>query len=189
MRDAVSDLEAKGVASVAHGKGTTVNPVEQWNTLDPAVLMLMNGENAFIQLDELRSILEPELAALAAERISDAEIEALRELADLPENDSVEQHVERDMAFHTALARATRNPVLMVVLSSVDDLLRESRRRAMTVPGELAKARAGHQAVFDAIRKRDPGATRQAMAAHMNQVAGALTRSDSPRPHKREPAF
>lgn len=189
VREALSGLEAKGVASVAHGRGTTVNPREQWNALDPEVLMLMNGEDAFLHLDELRSILEPELAALAAERITGAEIETLRELAELPENDSVEQHVIRDMNFHTAIARATRNPVLMVVMSSVDDLLRESRRRAITVPGELGNARAGHAAVFEAIERRDPVAARQAMAAHMSQVAGALGRYKDYAHKRPEPSF
>ena len=174
IREAVSDLAAKGIASVTHGRGTTVNPIEQWNALDPAVLMLMNGEDAFAQLDELRRILEPEMAALAAERITEQEIAAMRLLTDLPAEDSVEQHVERDMYFHLAIARATRNPVLMVVMSSVDELLRESRRRAITVPGELAKARVGHQAVFEAIARHDAAAARQAMWGHMNQVAGAL---------------
>lgn len=174
IREALSDLEANGVITVAHGKGSTVTPREQWNALDPEVLMLMGGEEAFAQLDELRHILEPALAALAAERIDDAGLEALRQLADLPDDDTVEQHVERDMAFHNAIARATRNPVLMVVMSSIDPLLRESRRRAMAVPGELAKARASHHAVFAAIASRDPAAASAAMTAHMQQVAGAL---------------
>jgi GntR family transcriptional regulator, transcriptional repressor for pyruvate dehydrogenase complex len=176
VREALSDLAAKGVANVTHGRGTSVNPVEQWNALDPTVLMLMNGEQAFDQLDEVRRIVEPELAALAAERITDAELETLRAISDLPEDDTMEQHVERDMNFHLAIARATRNPVLLVVLSSLDDLLRESRRRAFAVPGALAKARASHLAVFEAISRRDPVSARRAMVSHMEQVADAIAR-------------
>ncbi len=174
IREAISDLQAKGVIRVTHGRGSTVNPREQWNALDPQVLMLIGGEDAFVQLDELRRIVEPEMAALAAERITEPEVEALRRVADLPATDTVEQHVEHDLNFHLTIARATRNPVLLVVMLSVDELLRESRRRAMAVSGELAKARTHHAAVFEAIASHDPDRARREMAAHMAQVAAAL---------------
>jgi len=174
VREALSSLAARGIVSVRHGSGTTVNPTSEWNTLDPQVLMLLHGNNAFGQLIEMRRILEPELAALAAERITPKELEDLRAVSDLPEDDSVEQHVERDTRFHLQIAKATHNPVLLIVISSVTELLRESRRRSIVVAGELAKARAWHHAIFAAIEKGDSHAAREAMAAHIGQVRGSL---------------
>jgi DNA-binding FadR family transcriptional regulator len=174
VREALGSLGAKGILSVRQGRGTTVNPVELWNTLDPEVLMLLQGDRVFDKLIEMRRILEPELAALAATNITPKEIEALRLISDLPETDTMEQHVERDTTYHVFIARATHNPVLLIVFSSISDMLRESRRRTFSVPGELAKARHWHHAIFSAIEKHDAEAARQAMAAHLGQVREAL---------------
>jgi GntR family transcriptional repressor for pyruvate dehydrogenase complex len=125
-------------------------------------------------LIQFRRILEPELAALAAQNISDEELEELRFFSDLPDTDTVEDHVERDTTFHLIIARATQNPVLLIVLSSVSELLRESRRHTFAVPNELAKARDWHHVIFEAISSRDPAAARQAMLTHLGQVESGL---------------
>jgi DNA-binding FadR family transcriptional regulator len=174
VREALGALIAKGILSTRQGSGTTVNQIEQWNTLDSAILMLRDGDNTFDQLQEVRRIIEPELGALAAERITPEELEALRPLSDLPLNDTIEQHIERDTSFHVAIARATKNTVLQIVLSSISDLLRESRRRSFLVPGELAAAREWHQIIFAAIERHDAAGARQAMVEHMGQVRRSL---------------
>jgi len=177
VRESISSLEAKGIVSVRQGRGTTVNPVDEWNTLDSQVLILLHGDEILSQLMETRSIFEPEMAALAAERISDDELASLQLCSELPEDDSVEEHVERDMNFHLMIARATHNPVLLMVLSSTSELLREGRRRIFIVPGELTKAREWHRAIYTAIAQRDAVAAREAMAGHMEQVRLGLERS------------
>jgi DNA-binding FadR family transcriptional regulator len=176
VRESIGSLEAKGIVNVRQGRGTTVNPVDEWNTLDSQVLLLLHGDEVFGQLMETRQIIEPEMAALAAERIHDDELEPLRLCSKLPEDDSVEEHVERDINFHLMIAKATHNPVLLMVLSSTSELLREGRRRIFNVPGELAKAREWHQAIYEAIASRDAEGARQAMAGHMEQVRLGLAR-------------
>jgi GntR family transcriptional repressor for pyruvate dehydrogenase complex len=170
VRESIGSLEAMGIVDVRQGRGTTVNPVDEWNTLDSQVLLLLHGDEVFSQLMETRQIIEPDMAALAAKRILDDELEALRLCSELPEDDSVEEHVERDMNFHLMIAKATHNPVLLMVLSSTSELLREGRRRIFNVPGELARARQWHHAIYEAIASRDADAAREAMAAHMEQV-------------------
>jgi GntR family transcriptional repressor for pyruvate dehydrogenase complex len=177
VREALGSLQAWGIISVRHGRGATVNPIDEWNTLDPQVLLLLHSDEAIHQLMETRRIIEPEMAALAAERITDAELELLRAHKDLPETDSMEEHVERDINFHLQIAKATHNPVLLMVLTSTSDLLREGRRRIFMVPGELAKARDWHQAIFEAIERRDPEGARAAMANHTEQVRQGLLRA------------
>jgi GntR family transcriptional repressor for pyruvate dehydrogenase complex len=174
VREALGALIAKGILSTRQGSGTTVNLIEQWNTLDPVILMLRDGDSTFDQLQEVRRIIEPELCALAAERIIPAELEVLRPLSELPLNDTIDQHVERDTSFHVAIARATKNTVLQIVLSSISDLLREGRRRSFHVPGELAAAREWHKIIFSAIERHDAEGARRAMAEHMGQVQRSL---------------
>lgn len=177
VREALGSLLAKGIVSVRQGKGTTVNAIDEWNTLDPEVILLLHEEDVFDQLIQMRRIIEPELAALAAENITDEILEELRNVSDLPDDDTVEQHVVRDNLFHLTIARATGNPVLLIVLSSVSELLKESRRLTFSVPGEMPKARQWHKAIFEAIEARDPDAAREAMATHIQQVRDGLKRA------------
>lgn len=174
VREAIGALIAKGILTTRQGSGTTVNQIEQWNTLDPAILMLRDGDDTLDQLQEVRSIIEPELCALAAERITPEELEVLRPLSELPLDDTIEQHIDRDTSFHVAIARATKNTVLQIVLSSISDLLREGRRRSFHVPGELAAAREWHKIIFAAIERHDAAGARQAMVEHMSQVRRSL---------------
>ena len=174
VREALVALLAKGVLSTRQGSGTTVNPPEQWNTLDPMIIMLRNGDDTFDQLQEVRRIIEPELCALAAERISPEEIEALRLQSVLQLNDTIEQHIDHDTSFHMAIAMATKNTVLQIMMASISDLLRESRRRSYINPREAAEAREWHEKIFSAIEKHDVAGARLAMVGHMSQVKRAL---------------
>lgn len=179
VREALGMLQAWGIVTVRHGRGATVNSIDEWNTLDTGVLLLLYGDEALSQLMETRQIIEPDMSALAAERITEGELELLRVHKDLPESDSMEEHVERDINFHLQIAKATHNPVLLMVLTSTSELLREGRRRIFNVPGELAKARYWHQEIFTAIENRDPEAAREAMNNHIEQVRQGLIRAKS----------
>jgi DNA-binding FadR family transcriptional regulator len=174
VREALGSLVAKGILSVRQGRGTTVNPTDTWNTLDPDVLMILHGHEVLDEVMEMRRIFEPEVAALAAQNITPEQLENLRSKSVLPDSDTIEQHVERDTAFHILIAQATQNLVLVIVLTSISELLRECRRRTFVVPGELARAREWHRCIFEAIERRDPEAARQAMAQHMDQVKAGL---------------
>lgn len=176
IREALSSLSAKGLISVRQGRSTTINPVNEWNTLDPEVLLLLYGDDVFPRLVEMRRIVEPGLAALAAERATARELDSLREVAELPEDDDIERHVDIDTEFHLRIAEAAHNPVLLVTISAVNPLLRESRRRTFVVAGELPKARAWHKRIMEAIEKKDPDEARGVMAAHLDQVDDALSR-------------
>lgn len=174
VREGIGSLVAKGILSVKHGRGTTVNPISDWNTLDPHVLILLQGDQVLNDLIEFRIILEPDLAAMAAERIQPHQVDELRALVPLPDDDDVEQHAQRDNKFHQRIAQITNNPVSLIVMSSIGELLYENRRKAIQVPGELEKARAWHVKIFEAIAAKAPDAAREAMYQHMLQVKDAL---------------
>ena len=174
VREAIGSLAAKGIISVKHGLGATVNPYDKWNTLDPKVLMMLLWQEAIAQLIEFRRIIEPEMAALAAERITPEEIETLISLSDLPDEDTMEEHAKRDNSFHLFITKVTRNSVMLMVMTSISELTYENRRQAFVIQGELAKAREWHKKIAHAIITRDPITARQAMEDHINQVAGAL---------------
>lgn len=174
VREALGMLAVRGLVSVRQGKPTSVNDVSAWNTLDPQVLMLLRKEDTLHELIELRFMIEPEAAALAAERITDEELAALKPLLDPVHNISMEKHVEADTAFHHGIIRATHNAVLLIFMSSVADLLRESRRLTFQAPGAIPRGAAWHNAIMDALERHDPESARHAMIEHLKQVKLAL---------------
>jgi GntR family transcriptional regulator, transcriptional repressor for pyruvate dehydrogenase complex len=179
VREGIGSLVAKGIVSVRHGRGTTVNPIEEWNTLDPQVLMLLHGRGAIIQLMEFRRIIEPEMAALAAERITPEEIEQLTSLSELPDDDTVEEHARRDIRFHLFITKVTRNNVMLMVMTSLSELTYENRRQAFVIDGELAKARQWHKRIMEAIVEGDPISARHSMRDHIQQAGDALKNQDT----------
>jgi GntR family transcriptional regulator, transcriptional repressor for pyruvate dehydrogenase complex len=174
IREALTSLAARGIVTVRHGRGTIVNPIHEWNTLDPQLLLLVYGDDILPQLVEVRSVIEPELAALAAERITDPELAELSAMVDLPTYDTMEEHVDHDTRFHLCIARSAHNAVLMTMLSSISELLRESRRRSFLAPGHLVEAAHWHRRVFHAIEHHNASAARSAMAEHIEQVRRSL---------------
>ena len=78
--------------------------------------------------------------------------------------------------FTWQLPRATHNPVLGMVLSSISEILRESRRRTFAAAGEMPRARQWHQDIYAAVAARDAQAARLAMIGHLEQVQAALSR-------------
>jgi GntR family transcriptional repressor for pyruvate dehydrogenase complex len=174
VREAIGQLSARGIVSVQQGIGTTVNPVSKWNSLDPEVFFLLHSDRAFAQLIEVRRIVEPESAFLAAQRITDEQVQKLRPLSVLSVDDTQEQHVERDTEFHLEIARAAQNGLLLVIFSSISNLLRESRRYTYSVHSEIPKGHRWHQEILSAIEARDAEAARRAMKGHLDQTEQVL---------------
>ncbi len=174
VREGIGSLVAKGIVSVKQGRGTIVNATEEWNILDPHILLLLHGDKAIRHLMEFRMLLEPEMAAMAAGRIAAVEIETLRQLSALPEDDTVDQHARRDTTFHLYIAKVSGNPVLLMVMTTVQELMDVNRRKAFVVPGALAEARYWHQEITRAIAAQNPQAARQTMVQHIQQVIDAL---------------
>jgi GntR family transcriptional repressor for pyruvate dehydrogenase complex len=122
---------------------------------------------------EVRRMLEPKIAALAAERASEddlAEIAGwLGRMEESTENG--QDSVRYDSAFHGAIARATGNPTLVFLINALTDALAESRDRSFR-PGFSAKlAIEGHRAIVAALRSGDGKAASDAMESHLDDVA------------------
>jgi GntR family transcriptional repressor for pyruvate dehydrogenase complex len=121
---------------------------------------------------EVRQILEPEAAALAAQRGSARDFEEIAEWLRLMEVGASrgERIVEYDSAFHVAIARATGNGVLVQLVSAVADALQHSRELSFIQHDAAQIALAGHRTILAALRGRDAAAARQAMRKHVDEV-------------------
>lgn len=173
VREAVKALRQKGLMEIRPGRGTFITNATS-DTIRDSIGMLMKFGIAkgSGNLVEVREILEPEIAALAATRITDEYITAMREAVEIMETalDNVDVFVEADLDFHLALAEGTQNPFIPILMDSIIDLLREQRKRIGLTKGGLQRGQVHHKKILDSVIRRDPQAARQAMQDHLQQV-------------------
>lgn len=171
VREAIKALREKGLVEIRLGRGTFVTNGAS-GAVRRSLGLLMKDTNSFANLVEVREILEPEIAALAATRVTDENISAMTEAVETMETalENAEIFVEADLDFHLALAEATQNPVIPTLVDSIVDLLREHRKRIGNVEGGLARGQYHHKKILEAVIQRDPLASRLAMQAHLLQV-------------------
>src|SRR6202020_2899561 len=136
----------------------------------------------------VRSILEPEIAALAAERASEADRATLREAVDVMDRalKDADAYIEADLDFHLALAEAAANPLILSLIDSIVSLLREQRIKIFNVEGGPQRGQVHHKRSLEPMERRDPEMARAAMAAHLEQVrddSQVSSGSESPRKH------
>jgi len=164
LREAIKQLESEGYLEVRHGSGITVIDKPQRPVEHALQRLLPSGNKGLQHLAEARFAIEPELAALAASRRSQKDLKLISKHLDaLPDASSPE---ESDIAFHSAIADASRNPALSLMLASIGEILRASRATTLAIAGiELANAH--HRAIYEAIEKQDADAARSAMQAHI----------------------
>jgi GntR family transcriptional regulator, transcriptional repressor for pyruvate dehydrogenase complex len=173
VREAVKALREKGLVEAYSGRGTfitdgTTQAVRQ--SLD--LLVKIGQPDGSAYLTEVRAILEPEIAALAAARIQESELATMREAVAVMDRaqHSPDTFIEADLDFHLALAEGASNPIILSLLDSIVGLLREERMRIFRVVGGTERGQIHHKRILEAIESRDAQKAREAMRAHMGQV-------------------
>lgn len=183
LREAIKVLAAKGLLESRPRVGTWVRPQASWNMLDPDVLAwrCATGPDAqFLRhLTEMREIIEPAAAALAARNRSPAQLEAL-ELAfqSMASAADVNAWVLADLAFHSAVLQATNNPLLVplaaIIGSALESLLGITARQA----GDFKDALPDHRKVLDAIREGDAQRALHRMSVMLSDTRDLMQRAD-----------
>lgn len=173
VREAIRTLREKGLVEVHPGRGTfVVHNRSQGIRQSLGWVLRANPEKGFSDLIEVRELLEPEIAALAAQRATEKHIEALREAVARMDAtmDDAEAFIEADSDFHIALAEAADNELLSLMLDTLVDLLHELRMRIFQVPGGPERGQYYHKRILEAVERHDPQQARELMQAHMKQV-------------------
>ena len=173
VREAIKALSEKGLVESYSGRGTfitngTSHAIRQ--SLD--LIMKIGQAEGSAHLAEVRDILEPEIAALAALRAEDQHLETLREavnVMDASKHDA-DAFIEADLDFHLALAEAAANPLILSLIDSIVGLLREQRMRIFQTDGGPERGQYHHRRILKAVENRDAEKARQCMRAHLKQV-------------------
>jgi GntR family transcriptional regulator, transcriptional repressor for pyruvate dehydrogenase complex len=171
VREAARVLEAQGIIRIAHGRGMFVTASDQ-APADPYEHFQDVGTGPLLAVFEARRVLEPELAALAAERATAADVAALQELVATMERLRAAGAVftEQDVQFHRQIASAAQNPVLARMLDGINDLLLEGRRLTGQLPESVDRAMRYHALIAGSIADRNPLQARLLMLAHVNDA-------------------
>ncbi len=171
-REAVKALVLAGVLEIRRGDGTYVT------SLAPGVLLgglgsafeLLRGET-MLELTEVRRLFEPAATALAASRVSAADLARMRgHLSGMREaRDDVERLNRHDAAFHRAVVASTGNETLTSLLDGISSrTLRARVWRGGIDADAAARALAEHEAIYDALAAGDPALAQAAALMHVN---------------------
>ncbi|AOS63047.1 FadR/GntR family transcriptional regulator [Actinoalloteichus hymeniacidonis] len=173
LREAVRALSLIRVLDVRQGDGTYVT------SLEPSVLLEAMGfivdlhrDDSLLQFFEVRRILEPAAASLAAQSADDAQVADLAALLDdLGADPSVDQLLANDLEFHRRVASVSGNEVLVSLIETVSSRTQRARIwRGLTENGAVQRTIAEHRAILDAIRSRRPDLAAAAMTMHVAGV-------------------
>lgn len=181
VREAMKTLEAQRILSVERGRGTFVNPLNRWASLEAVLRAASEGQNeaaASVQLIELRRMLETGACELAAGRISDTDIQSLfghvGAMRAAHEVNDVTAFVEADLAFHDLILRASENVFVAVLFAPLHRVLEKRRAETSAVPTIQKHAIGHHQNIAEALESRNPSRSREAMDLHMQQTLDDL---------------
>lgn len=188
-RETLKILASLDIVHIAQGRRVTLRPPEEWDYLSVQLVEWLPQEHVtqlLRELQEMRLMLEPELAAKAAESASSAALQTMADLLQQMEEreDSPEAYLEVDLAFHLEVCRASQNRILDRIMYSARWLLATSRRATNDQPHSLPDATAVHQRIYDAIASGDVSAAREEMRTHMQDNVTILTEGGSRRSSK-----
>ena len=171
LREAVRALSLARVLEVRQGDGTYVSSLEPGELLEPTLSAthLLRGRTV-LELFEVRRMLEPEAAAMAAQRADAEVLDALRQELDrrIAAGERADELVEADAAFHDVIARAPGNGVLRALLRSLSTRTVRARLwHGLADRDALDLARAEHTRIYEAIAAGDADLARAATLLHI----------------------
>ncbi|EEA04416.1 GntR domain protein [Burkholderia sp. H160] len=180
VREAIIALEVQGVVEVRVGSGIYVAEAAEAQL---AMFKLPRGPGP-IETLRARSVIESGIAALAATERKDSDLDrlfaALRAMCENMDDKAANEAADRD--FHLAIARATGNEMLVLVVTAMWDNSRadpmwKKIEQHFHTPALRAASQDDHQRIFSAIMARDASAARAAMQAHLARVIGEFTQA------------
>jgi GntR family transcriptional repressor for pyruvate dehydrogenase complex len=176
VREAIRSLELQGLVVSRRGSGTFINTHAIESVVALLASTLSAGNETMKEIFEVRHLLEPQIAAVAATR---AGLDEVQRLADILEEQQLqlekgESGVDADTAFHFALASATHNSALVKVVSAVEDILKLSRDRSLQEPGRAKRSLVSHRQILEKVKAGDAEGARVAMEYHLTSVEPAV---------------
>jgi GntR family transcriptional regulator, transcriptional repressor for pyruvate dehydrogenase complex len=175
VREAMKILAQKGLVEMRPGRGTIVidgAPEAMQHSIGLVMKLKLGEVGGSDNLVEVREILETEIAALAAARATEKELAAMHEAVRVMDEclNDADAFIAADNQFHQALAKATQNTLILILVDSIVNPLSEQRKQIFDVQGGPERGQFHHKRILESIMRRDPVGARAAMRAHLRQV-------------------
>ena len=179
VREAVRTLVTKGLLETRHGIGTTVRAVTHDEITKPLTLFLRScGQEVNLEhLHQVRSILEVENAGIAAEQRTEEDIGDLKRLCEEMRSaaHNAGEFALKDSEFHRRLSQTTHNPLMILLLDTVQTMMAEVRALVSKQPNLFDRVMPTHLQILEFVAARDPDGARTAMREHL-RIALAIQR-------------
>ncbi len=172
VREALRALETQGLIVSRTGSGNFVAELPIESLVAPLAAMLIEEKDALADIFEMRKLIEPHIASMAAERATRRDIELMKKILDKQRQqvNGGSTGVEADAEFHFAIGQATQNQALEKLISGLMEMLSRSREESLQTPGRSQASLDSHQKILSAIEEHDKTKARKAMLYHIEQV-------------------
>jgi GntR family transcriptional repressor for pyruvate dehydrogenase complex len=180
VREALRILEHRGLVTMRMGSGTYIADVPADTVSESIERYIVFGQSSHEELIKLREMLEPEIAATAAEQATDDDLMRLKELAAQIEvvfsAGAVADYARLDTDFHQALAEATHNALVIAIITGLRKVM-QGWVLAQSATHRIEEGAHSHGRVAESVAARDPAAARQSMRYH-NQIMRTTMTAD-----------
>ena len=189
VREAMRALESRGLIAIRPGEGAFVQEVSVETLIEPLALVILAQRQTIVDLYEARRLLEPPIARLAALRASPEEVAEMTRILDQQANEVAAGRtgLAEDAAFHAALVHSTHNRAITRIVTTLMDLLAQSREEFLSIPGRPVRSHGDHRHILAAVQARDPRRAEQAMLAHIVGVERLVMGREAGEPEQRPP--
>lgn len=179
VRQALKVLEIMGVLSQRVGDGTYLSESAETILNEPIDFLVLLDDLSQHELFETRLMMEPELAARAAERATTEDLASLRNaIQTMEQSKTIRERLNADLAFHAAVFRASGNRICHLLFKGIHrTLLMSMGRLSDRVP--MDRPLMFHRRIYAAIRERSPEKARRAMHEHLLDARGLLVQQIS----------
>ena len=182
VREAIRALETQGLIISRTGMGNFIADLPIESLVAPLAKLLIEEKTALADIFELRKLIEPPIAALAAERATERDIERMKKILD-KQSEAVsrgETGVKADAELHFAIGQATQNQALEKLVSGLMEITGHSREESLQTPDRRQASIERHRKIVSAINRHDRTSARKAMLLHVEQVEESVLSSRKP---------
>ena len=176
VREALRALESQGFLVSRQGDGTYISqqPIEL--LIEPFASVIMKEKFDQLDLFEMRRLIEPQLADLAAQRATPAEIAEMEQVVNMQQQQliSSDPAPTPEKTLHDLLFKAAKNKILISIMDSLMDSLAESRDKYLQLESRPQRSLARHREILVAIKIGDGGLAADIMREHLEETEGML---------------
>ena len=168
VREAIKTLRSENILEVRRGLGTFVSATPGVKD-DPFGVHFMDEGPMLRHFYEVRLVVEPQMAHIAALRANEAEIAEIRKAYEEVKEaiEAGRDHTEADIHFHNIIAASTHNPIMQRILPVINEGIKSGYEETKDVQESGSHVLEQHRAIMHALTRREPDEAREAMRHHI----------------------